>query len=155
MDHFRRTKNLVITKVFARLMLGALDPGVGGTGDALLDGAILRFFTQEFQPTPDSVAGDITQWADLGDPGAALDGLSDPINIPGNAVAIHQEVEVVAGVAPTDETIRGYAILDGGGALIAAERYEVEDEVPIAEVGDFISHDFVFPIHTTTSTGLG
>ena len=121
-------------------------------GDALLDGALVHFVTDNVPVTPQSVPGDFTNSA-LSDTGIAFDDPEGPINLPGNLTALTQNISAVAGPAPTQEDITGYIVVVGS-VLVGGEKFAEEEKVAIADEGDICSIDVNLPLASEISTGL-
>lgn len=156
MDAYRRTKNLVLSRAYARDILEAIDPGVGGTGLPILNLAEVILFKGPFVPNPDMVIGDLTPAALSTGAERVLNAIGDPINLPNNRLGMAQNVEWIAGAAPTEETIAGYAITTGDGlTLLAAERFDNAEQIAIGAQGDYVSIDVIVAvISMVQTTGL-
>lgn len=147
---FRRSLNPVVRRTLANALLGALSAVPAA---ALLDTPTVHLYTNDLDPTPDTVVGDFEEAAFAGYAADALPALIGPVRLSDNAQGVHGEVDFLAGavVAP-GEVIQGYYVTDDTGAtLYMSEKFA--EPVPIAEAGDFLSLDVIFPEPGERSAG--
>lgn len=143
----RRSANPVISRAALDALLEDL-AGTVGLAD-VLDGAILRLFTNAFTPNPDQIPADFTEATFGGYASVTPLTFSDPGNVADEGlVTITQSVFTAAAPVGAGETIEGYYLENAGGtAVLLAERFVTP--VPIAVDGDFLELDIYLQLPFT------
>lgn len=142
---FRRSANPMMTRFFLNAMLANLDSVAGVQG--LLNTSEIGLFTNAFDPSPDTVVGDLTEATFAGYAVVASTVWAAPGNVGSVGKMIHFEANFIAGaIVPPGETVTGYFVRETGGAgeLYIAERFVTP--AAFALPTDFLSLDVALQI---------
>lgn len=123
------------------------------TTSAWTDALFVIFYTAGPEPAPENVLGDFTL-ASLGAAGQELDALVAGPTLDGGIPCVHQELSVLAGASPTNETLLGALITRTSAAGVLQAVVKFETPVPIVNEGDGLIWDVVVNTMPVSYTGL-
>lgn len=139
---WRRSVNPILSRFCVSEILDALVTAAPAT--EILDGAILRLFTNDLTPGGNTDVGDFTEATFVGYSSVTPLVWTAPVNNDDTGMLSMVQGNFIGGaiVAP-GESVRGYWIENAGGTeWFIAERFE--EPVPFEALGDFLSLDVVF-----------
>lgn len=147
---YGKTKNLVVSKACAELMLESLGDA---TPTFTMVGAKVQLFKNDVTVNRGTLIGELTEAeftgyaeATLTAIGGAEPSLHGPVNLNGTQQGLSCSLtfECTADLGDPGETIFGYMVLNpAGDALWMAEKFEAA--FPVANDGDFIQLDVIIP----------
>lgn len=104
--------------------------------DLGLSAGTIRLFTNDFQPTPNSLLVDFTEATFPGYAGVAMPTLSVGLNSAGRWEMFGQSNAIFAQNGAGSETVHGWYVENAGGQMSVAERFD--DPVLFTGQGDYL-----------------
>ena len=134
----RQTAEIVWNRAFLKTLFDTfVDEEAAGGG---LSGLKAKFFTNQVDVTPDSVLADYSD--NLAALGTAGTDVEFAVVTVGNGLGVKAQVEVIAGMAPDNETIEGILILNTAmDTVVGGRRFDTP--VAIVHEGDGVSVDVI------------